>query len=63
MKSSSDSLLRSRLTRRTATVTISAPLAAMARAVSGPDLYLPVPTMSRERNCLPAMMNESMEIL
>ena len=63
MKSSSDSLLRSRFTRRTATVTISAPEASMARAVSCPERYFPVPTIRRERNCLPAMMKESIEIL
>src|SRR5579864_256421 len=64
MKSSRDSLLRSRLTRRTATVTISAPLASSARAVSWNDLYFPVPTMRRERKERPAMINESdMEIL
>src|SRR6266576_3875631 len=59
MKSSSDSLLRSRFTRRTATVTISAPLASSARAVSWKDLYFPVPTMRRERKERPAMINES----
>src|SRR5437016_988216 len=59
MKSSSDSLLRSKFTRRTATVTISAPLASIARAVSSPDLYLPVPTINRDRNCRPARNNGS----
>src|SRR5437763_9101544 len=63
MKSSRDSLPRSRLTRRTATVTISAPLASMARAVSCPDLYFPVPTIRRERNWRPAMMRESMPFI
>src|SRR5262249_33377478 len=62
MKSSSDSLLRSRFTRRTATVTISAPLASIARAVSCPDLYFPVPTISLERNARPAMMRGSMTL-
>src|SRR5271168_1666209 len=64
MKSSSDSLLRSRLTRRTATVTISAPLASRARAVSWKDLYFPVPTIRRERKERPAIINESdMQVL
>ena len=40
--------------RRSATVTISAPDAASARRVSSSSLYLPVPTMSRERQLLPA---------
>ncbi len=48
-----------RLVRRTATVTISAPLAAMARAVSSMSLYLPVPTSRRESYSLPAMMRRS----
>ena len=52
-------LERSRLTRRTATVTISAPEASMAAAVSGPSLYLPVPTMRRERKRRPAMTRSS----
>src|SRR5260221_3270782 len=38
---------------------MSATLAASARAVSGKDLYLPVPTIKRDRNCLPAITNES----
>src|SRR5580692_11509461 len=59
MKSSSDSLPRSRFTRRTATVTISAPLASRARAVSWKDLYFPVPTIRRERKERPAMINDS----
>src|SRR5687768_551991 len=37
-----------RSTRRSATVTISAPEAARAARVSSSDLYLPVPTISRE---------------
>ncbi len=48
MKSSSDSFDRSRFTRRTATVTISAPDASIAACVSRPSLYLPVPTISRD---------------
>src|ERR1035441_5259015 len=38
---------------------MSAPLASSARAASSKDLYLPVPTIKRERNCLPAIMSES----
>ena len=53
---------RSRLTRRTATVTISAPEASMAAAVSGPSLYLPVPTMRRERKRRPAMTRSSVVV-
>src|ERR1043166_4625850 len=41
-------------TRRTATVTISAPAAPIARPVSAKDAYLPVPTISRERYSRPA---------
>src|SRR5438132_2587817 len=41
-------------TRRTATVTISAPEASIARRVSAKDAYLPVPTISRERYSRPA---------
>src|SRR5439155_26381832 len=41
-------------TRRTATVTISAPDASIARRVSAKDAYLPVPTISRERYSRPA---------
>src|SRR5437868_5605226 len=46
-------------TRRTATVTISAPEASIARRVSSKSLYLPVPTMSRERYSRPASTNGS----
>jgi hypothetical protein len=42
------------LTRRTATVTISAPEAATAAAFCSKLLYLPVPTIRRERNVRPA---------
>ena len=45
--------------RRTATVTISAPDASMARAVSAKSLYLPVPTIRRERKVLPATVQLS----
>src|SRR5262245_58859923 len=41
-------------TRRTATVTISAPDASTARRVSANEAYFPVPTMSRERYSRPA---------
>src|SRR2546427_12132083 len=47
------------LTRRTATVTTSAPEASMAFWVSMKSLYLPVPTHSRERNSMPAIVNRS----
>ena len=43
------------LTRRTATVTMSAPEAAWHSRITGCDGYLPVPTMSRDRNVRPAM--------
>src|SRR5690606_28221246 len=46
-------------TRRTATVTISAPLASIARRVSAKSLYLPVPTISRERNVRPPRVKVS----
>ena len=41
---------RSRSTRRTATVTISAPLARIASSISRLLRYLPVPTISRDAN-------------
>src|SRR2546422_11702411 len=41
-------------TRRTATVTISAPAASTACRVSANERYLPVPTISRERYSRPA---------
>src|SRR5262249_34780153 len=47
-------------TRRTATVTISAPDASTARRVSSNDRYLPVPTMSRERYSRPASVKVSL---
>src|SRR5262245_59697965 len=51
MKSMSDSFERSvRLTRRTATVTISARDSSRAAFIRGIVAYLPVPTISRERN-------------
>src|SRR5499433_1848788 len=60
MKSSRDGLdLSARLTRRTATVTMSAPEAACARAISSKLRYLPVPTISRDLNARPAMTSWS----
>src|SRR5438552_5120582 len=47
------------LTRRTATVTISAPEAATAAAFSSKLLYLPVPTISREVKRRPATVHVS----
>src|SRR3954469_12650924 len=47
------------LTRRTATVTICAPLASIAARVSAKSLYLPVPTSRRDWYGLPAMMRLS----
>ena len=43
-------------TRRTATVTISAPEASWAAAIISGDGYLPVPTMRRDRNVRPAIV-------
>jgi hypothetical protein len=50
------------LTRRTATVTISAPEASTAAAFCAKSLYLPVPTISRERKVLPATVQLSSSI-
>src|SRR5947209_2983919 len=47
-------------TRLTATVTISAPDASCAFTITGGELYLPVPTMSREEKVLSAMVSLSM---
>src|SRR4051812_5949949 len=47
------------LVRRMATVTISAPLASMARPVSSKSLYLPVPTSRRERKLRPPTTSKS----
>src|SRR5687767_5242779 len=44
-------------TRRTATVTMSAPDASCARAMTGCDGYLPVPMISRDWNVRPAITN------
>src|SRR5689334_3319295 len=49
-------------TRRTATVTISAPEASWARTITGYDGYLPVPTMSREVNVRSAMTSGSVSV-
>ena len=42
-------------TRRTATVTMSAPDAAWQSRITWCDGYFPVPTMSRDRKVRPAM--------
>src|SRR5215210_1368866 len=47
------SLVRSRSTRRTATVTTSAPDASIAAIICSFDAYFPVPTIRRERNSRP----------
>src|SRR5262245_65931987 len=44
-------------TRRTATVTMSAPDASCACAITACEEYLPVPTMSRDVNVRPAITN------
>src|SRR5258708_7648874 len=51
------SCARSSGTRRTATVTISAPDAATARAILSLSAYLPVPTLRREWKVRPPMRN------
>src|SRR4051812_8790056 len=50
------------LTRRTATVTISAPDAATAAAFCSKLLYLPVPTISREVKLRPATVHVSIDV-
>src|SRR5437667_8449670 len=50
------SFVRSRSTRRTATVTISAPDASIARAIVSLSRYFPVPTMRRDWNERPPMV-------
>src|SRR5258708_33482459 len=50
------SLERSKSTRRTATVTTSAPEASSARIISSVERYLPVPTSRREWNTRPPMV-------
>src|SRR6202140_1866143 len=47
-------------TRRTATVTISAPLSSTAARVSAKSLYFPVPTIKRDLNDLPPRSNKSL---
>jgi hypothetical protein len=47
------------LTRRTATVIISAPEASCAWTMTAGDEYLPVPTISRDVNVLSAMVKIS----
>src|SRR3954453_9618440 len=60
MKSINDSLdLSVRFTRRTATVTISAPAAPWASAMIVCEGYLPVPTTRRDPNVRPAMTRGS----
>src|SRR5687767_12415910 len=44
-------------TRRTATVTMSAPEAACACAITACDEYFPVPTIRRDLNSRPAITN------
>src|SRR5207247_105206 len=51
-----------RSTRRTATVTMSAPEASWASRMTWRVGYLPVPTMRRDRNSRPARINESLMI-
>src|SRR5205807_837041 len=53
MKSRIDSPLPGSATRRTATVTISAPDSSIACFMTSFEAYLPVPTMSRELKSLP----------
>src|SRR5215203_2688214 len=51
------SFVRSRSTRRTATVTTSAPDASIAASMWALEAYFPVPTMRRERNSRPPISN------
>jgi hypothetical protein len=46
-------------TRRTATVTMSAPDASWARTMTDGDEYFPVPTMSRDAKVFPAIVKLS----
>src|SRR5947207_14977102 len=46
-------------TRLTATVTISAPDASCAFTITAGELYLPVPTIRRDENVVPAITNTS----
>src|SRR5437867_387513 len=64
MKSRIDSPLPGRLTRRTATVTISAPDSSWACRMTSSDPYFPVPTIRRDENSLPPITSDvSMAIL
>ena len=49
-------------TRRTATVTISAPEASCACIITACDGYLPVPMIRREVNVRPAIVSGSMRL-
>src|SRR5687768_4828149 len=51
------SFLPLRSARRSATVTISVPLAANASRIASGDENLPVPIISRDRNSRPAILN------
>jgi hypothetical protein len=51
------------LTRRTATVTISAPLSSTAARVSAKSLYFPVPTISRDLNDFPPRSKEEESLI
>src|SRR4249919_2413869 len=63
MKSTSIGCLGSlMLTRRTATVTISAPDASTAAAFCSKSLYFPVPTISREVKVRPATVQLSVNV-
>src|SRR5947207_287056 len=63
MKSSIDSRDRSEmLTRRTATVTISAPEASCACTITALEGYLPVPTMRRDVKVRPARTKASIAL-
>src|SRR5215212_9768672 len=58
--SRNDSVLRSKGTRRTATVTISAPEARCAAFISAKLRYFPVPTISRDEKTRPATSKVSL---
>src|SRR3989442_744588 len=59
-----DSPLPGRLTRRSATVTISAPDSSWACRMTSSDPYFPVPTIRRDENSLPPITSDvSMAIL
>jgi hypothetical protein len=50
------------LTRRTATVIISAPDASCALTITDGDEYFPVPTISRDENVFSAIVNPSTDL-